>query len=285
VALLEGDLEHYPRKFGKYHLLGPLAQGGMGALYLAVAGDRGLERLMVIKTVLPHLADAEYVARFRDEAKVVVKLSHGNLIPVFDAGLVGADGPTHAGSFDLTYLRCLPNMVVMAPSDENECRQMLHTGFQIDGPAAVRYPRGSGPGVPVQKDLTALPIGKGEVRRRGQRVAILSFGALLKPCVEAAEKLDATVANMRFVKPLDEELVRELAISHEWLVTVEENTILGGAGSAVLEALEKKGIQKKVLQLGLPDRFVDHGDPARLLKECGLDAEGIHASIAIKLAE
>ncbi|HZF24167.1 MAG TPA: 1-deoxy-D-xylulose-5-phosphate synthase [Burkholderiales bacterium] len=201
------------------------------------------------------------------------------------AGLVGADGPTHAGSFDLTYLRCLPNMVVMAPSDENECRQMLHTGFQIDGPAAVRYPRGSGPGVPVQKDLTALTIGKGEVRRRGQRVAILSFGALLKPCVEAAEKLDATVANMRFVKPLDEELIRELAISHEWLVTVEENTILGGAGSAVLEALEKKGIQKKVLQLGLPDRFVDHGDPARLLKECGLDAEGIHASIAIKLAE
>jgi 1-deoxy-D-xylulose-5-phosphate synthase len=201
------------------------------------------------------------------------------------AGLVGADGPTHAGSFDLTYLRCLPNMVVMAPSDENECRQMLYTGFQIDSPAAVRYPRGSGPGVPVLKDLTVLQIGKGEVRRRGQRVAILSFGALLKPCLEAAEKLDATVANMRFVKPLDEELVRELATSHEWLVTVEENTILGGAGGAVLEVLEKKGIQKKVLQLGLPDRFVDHGDPARLLKECGLDAEGIHASIAARLAE
>ena len=201
------------------------------------------------------------------------------------AGLVGADGPTHAGSFDLTYLRCLPNMLVMAPSDENECRQMLYTGFQIDSPAAVRYPRGSGPGVPVLKDLTALPIGKGEVRRRGQRVAILSFGALLKPCLEAAEKLNATVANMRFVKPLDEELVRELAASHEWLVTLEENTILGGAGGAVLEALEKKGIQRKVLQLGLPDRFVDHGDAARLLKECGLDAEGIHASIAIKLAE
>ncbi len=201
------------------------------------------------------------------------------------AGLVGADGPTHAGSFDLSYLRCLPNMVVMAPGDENECRQMLFTGFQIDGPAAVRYPRGSGPGVPVQKDLTALPIGKGEVRRRGQRVAILSFGALLKPCLQAAEELDATVANMRFVKPLDEELVRELAISHEWLVTVEENTILGGAGSAVLETLEKQGFQKKVLQLGLPDRFVDHGDPARLLKECGLDSEGIHASIEAKLAE
>ena len=201
------------------------------------------------------------------------------------AGLVGADGPTHAGSFDLSYLRCLPNMVVMAPSDENECRQMLYTAFQIDGPVAVRYPRGSGPGVPVQKDLTALAIGKGELRRRGQGVAILSFGALLKPCLEAAEKLNATVADMRFVKPLDEELVRELATSHEWLVTVEENTILGGAGSAILEILEKQGTQKKVLQLGLPDRFVDHGDPARLLKECGLDAEGIHKSIAKKLAE
>ena len=201
------------------------------------------------------------------------------------AGLVGADGPTHAGSFDLSYLRCLPGMVVMAPCDENECRQMLYTGFQIDGPVAVRYPRGSGPGVPVQKDLTALPTGKGEVRRRGQRVAILSFGALLKPCLEVAEKIGATVANMRFVKPLDEELVRELASSHEWLVTVEENTILGGAGSAVLETLEKQGIQKRTLQLGLPDRFVDHGDPGRLLKECGLDAEGIHKSIAAKLAE
>jgi 1-deoxy-D-xylulose-5-phosphate synthase len=201
------------------------------------------------------------------------------------AGLVGADGPTHAGSFDLSYLRCLPNMVVMAPSDENECRQMLYTGFQIDGPVAVRYPRGSGPGVPVQKDLKALAIGRGEVRRRGQRVAILSFGALLKPCLDAAEKLNLTVADMRFVKPLDEELVRELATSHQWLVTVEENTILGGAGSAILEILEKQQIQKKVLQLGLPDRFVDHGDPARLLKECGLDSEGIHASIAARLVE
>jgi 1-deoxy-D-xylulose-5-phosphate synthase len=201
------------------------------------------------------------------------------------AGLVGADGPTHAGSFDLSYLRCLPNMVVMAPSDENECRQMLFTGFQIDGPAAVRYPRGTGPGATVQKELTALPIGKGEVRRRGRRVAILSFGALLKPCLDAAEKFDATVADMRFVKPLDEELVRELATSHDWLVTVEENTILGGAGSAVLETIVKQGFEKKVLQLGLPDRFVDHGDPGRLLKECGLDAEGIRASVAAKLAE
>jgi 1-deoxy-D-xylulose-5-phosphate synthase len=201
------------------------------------------------------------------------------------AGLVGADGPTHAGSFDLTYLRCLPNMVVMAPADENECRQMLYTGFQLDGPTAVRYPRGSGPGITPEAVMRALPIGKGEVRRKGRCVAILSFGALLKPCLDAAEKLDATVANMRFVKPLDEDLVRELATSHDYLVTVEENTILGGAGSAVLESLEKQGLPSKVLQLGLPDLFVEHGDPGKLLKQCGLDAEGILASIKTLLAE
>jgi 1-deoxy-D-xylulose-5-phosphate synthase len=201
------------------------------------------------------------------------------------AGLVGADGPTHAGSFDLTYLRCLPNMVVMAPADENECRQMLFTGFQVDGPVAVRYPRGSGPGVAPEPRLQALPMGRGEVRRQGRGVAILAFGALLKPCLEAAAKLDATVANMRFVKPVDEALIRELAASHEHLVTVEENTILGGAGSAVLEVLEKHHISASVLQLGLPDAFIDHGDPAALLKSCGLDAEGIHASIKTFLAE
>jgi len=207
------------------------------------------------------------------------------LFAIDRAGLVGADGPTHAGSFDLSYLRCLPNMTVMAPADENECRQMLYTGFQIDSPVAVRYPRGSGPGVAPATAMQALPIGKGEVRRRGKRIAILSFGALLKPCLDAAEKLDATVANMRFVKPLDEDLVRELAAGHEFLVTVEENTILGGAGSAVLEILEKQGTGKKVLQLGLPDRFIDHGDPGKLLKNCGLDADGIHASIKTLVAE
>ena len=201
------------------------------------------------------------------------------------AGLVGADGPTHAGSFDLTYLRCLPNMIVMAPADENECRQMLYTGFQIDAPVAVRYPRGSGPGVTIQKDMAAMPLGKGEIRRRGSKVAILSFGALLRPCLEAGEKLGATVANMRFVKPLDEELIRELARDHEHLVTVEENTILGGAGSGVLEVLEKQGLQRPTLQLGLPDRFIDHGDPAKLLKDCGLDAEGIRLSIVQFIAE
>ena len=207
------------------------------------------------------------------------------LFAIDRAGLVGADGPTHAGSFDLSYMRCLPNMMVMAPADENECRQMLYTGFQIDSPVAVRYPRGAGPGVVAQTRMQALPIGKGEMRRRGKRIAILSFGALLKPCLDAAEKLDATVANMRFVKPLDEDLIRDLAASHEFLVTVEENTILGGAGSAVLEVLEKQEINKKVLQLGLPDQFIDHGDPVKLLKNCGLDADGIHASIKTLVAE
>jgi 1-deoxy-D-xylulose-5-phosphate synthase len=207
------------------------------------------------------------------------------LFAIDRAGLVGADGPTHAGSFDLSYLRCLPNMMVMAPADENECRQMLYTGFQIDSPVAVRYPRGAGPGVVAETGMRALPVGKGEVRRHGRRIAILSFGALLKPCLDAAEKLDATVANMRFVKPLDEDLIRELAVSHEYLVTVEENTILGGAGSAVLEVLEKQGTGREVLQLGLPDRFIDHGDPAKLLQACGLDADGILASIKTLVAE
>jgi 1-deoxy-D-xylulose-5-phosphate synthase len=207
------------------------------------------------------------------------------LFAIDRAGLVGADGPTHAGSFDLTYLRCLPNMVVMAPSDENECRQMLYTGFTIDTPVAVRYPRGSGPGVAIEKGMHALPLGKGEIRRRGEKTAILSFGSLLAPCLDAGEKLNTTVANMRFVKPLDENLIRELAQGHTHLVTVEENTVLGGAGSGVLEVLEKLGLQKKVLQLGLPDRFVDHGDPAKLLTECGLDAQGIRQSIVKFIAE
>ncbi|SFZ79014.1 1-deoxy-D-xylulose-5-phosphate synthase [Chitinimonas taiwanensis] len=195
------------------------------------------------------------------------------------AGLVGADGPTHAGSFDISFLRCIPNMAVLCPADENECRQMLYTAFQMDQPTAVRYPRGTGPGAQVEKAFTALPVGKGELRRRGQRVAILSFGSLLMPALKAAEALDATVANMRWAKPLDVALVLELAASHDYLVTLEENAIMGGAGSAVLEALNAAGVAKRVLQLGLPDRYVDHGDPALLLAECGLDAAGVEASI------
>ncbi len=207
-------------------------------------------------------------------------------------GLVGADGATHNGSFDISYLRCLPNMTVMTPSDENECRQMLFTAFQMNSPAAVRYPRGTGPGTAIQKEMQALPVGKGEIRRHGKKlallskkIAILAFGSMVKPALDAAEDLDATVANMRFVKPLDEALVAQLAGSHDLLVTVEENVIMGGAGSAVLEALQRRRIKAAVLQLGLPDRFIDHGDPALQLKRCGLDKDGILAAIRAKLAE
>jgi 1-deoxy-D-xylulose-5-phosphate synthase len=200
-------------------------------------------------------------------------------------GLVGADGATHNGSFDLSYLRCLPNMTVMAPSDENECRQMLYTAFQMNTPAAVRYPRGSGPGVAVQKEMTALPVGRGELRRQGAgNVAILAFGSMLAPALAVAGEFDATVANMRFVKPLDENLVRELAGKHDLLVTIEENVVMGGAGSAVLEALQRHGCATPVLQLGLPDRFIDQGDPALQLASVGLDAAGIAASIRARLA-
>jgi 1-deoxy-D-xylulose-5-phosphate synthase len=195
------------------------------------------------------------------------------------AGLVGADGATHAGNYDLAFLRCIPNMVVMAASDENECRQMLSTAYQYPGPAAVRYPRGSGVGATVQNDLQTLPLGKGEIRREGKGVAILAFGTMLAPALGAAEQLNATVANMRFIKPLDVELVRQLAEQHDALVTVEEGCIMGGAGAAVSEALAAAGIVKPVLHLGLPDRFVDHGDAAQLLAQCGLDAPGIAASI------
>ena len=203
------------------------------------------------------------------------------------AGLVGADGATHAGAFDIAYLRCIPNMSVLTPSDENECRQSLYTAFLQDSPVAVRYPRGSGAGVAIQKEMTAIPFGTGEIRREtarapgqpGKRIAILAFGTLLYPALAAAEKLDATVANMRFAKPLDVALVTDLARRHDAIVTVEEGSVMGGAGSAVLEALAAARIEIAVLVLGLPDVFVEHGDPAKLLAQCGLDAAGIEHSI------
>ncbi len=198
-------------------------------------------------------------------------------------GVVGGDGQTHNGAFDYAYLRTVPNLVVMAPSDENECRQMLTTGYQLSGPSAVRYPRGAGPGVAVQKDFHSIPVGKAELRRQGKRIAILAFGSMLKPALEAAEKLDATVANMRFVKPIDSDMVKRLAETHDLLVTVEEHQIMGGAGSAVLEVLSKTNT--KALLLGLPDRFIDHGDSAKLLSSVGLDAEGIVKSIRTAITE
>ena len=200
-------------------------------------------------------------------------------------GVVGGDGQTHNGAFDYAYLRTVPNLTLMAPADENECRQMLFTGYQLNSPAAVRYPRGSGPGVTPQKEFSPISIGKGEVRRQGRRIAILAFGSMLKPALEAAEKLDATVANMRFIKPLDTALVKRLAETHEQLVTIEEHQIMGGAGSAVCEALAALGIEKKVLLLGLPDRFIDHGDSAKLLSGVGLDAQGIEQSVRSVIPE
>lgn len=201
------------------------------------------------------------------------------------AGLVGADGPTHAGSFDLSYLRCIPNIVIMAPSDENECRQMLYTAYQHHGPTAVRYPRGGGPGAIIEEHMQLLPLGKGEIRRQGKRVAILAFGSMLTPALQAADTLDATVANMRFVKPLDIALVSELAHSYELIVTVEENAIMGGAGAAVMEAMQDMNIHTPVLCLGLPDTFIEHGVHETMLEQCGLNATGIAAAIEKKLTK
>jgi 1-deoxy-D-xylulose-5-phosphate synthase len=195
------------------------------------------------------------------------------------AGIVGADGATHAGVYDIPFLRCIPNVSVACPADENECRQLLTTAHQQDHAVAVRYPRGAGAGVPVQPGLQPLPFGKGEVRREGQGVALLAFGTLLYPALKAADNLNATVANMRWAKPLDVALVLELARTHQALVTLEEGTVLGGAGSAVLEALQAAGVQCPVQVLGIPDVFTEHGDPAKLLAEMGLDAAGIEASV------
>ncbi len=199
------------------------------------------------------------------------------------AGLVGADGATHNGAFDLAYLRCIPNMTVMTPADENECRQMLYTAFVLNTPAAVRYPRGTGPGVEIVKSMQALPLGKGELRRQGKRVAILAFGSMLKPSLEAAAELDATVANMRFLKPLDAVLVEQLAAEHELLVSVEEGAVTGGGGSAVAECLAAKKLSRPLLQLGLPDSFVDHGDTGLLLASLGLDKAGIVSAVRARL--
>jgi 1-deoxy-D-xylulose-5-phosphate synthase len=195
------------------------------------------------------------------------------------AGLVGADGATHAGNYDIAYLRCIPNMVLMAASDENECRRMLSTAFHYPGPAAVRYPRGAGPGVAIEGALSTIEIGKGEIRREGKDVAVLAFGSMLGPALAAGDALGATVANMRFVKPLDLDLAVRLAREHARLVTVEEGSTMGGAGAAVAEALAAAGIARPLLMLGLPDRFIEHGDPAALLASVGLDAAGIVASI------
>ncbi|MBW8365140.1 MAG: 1-deoxy-D-xylulose-5-phosphate synthase [Rhizobium sp.] len=201
------------------------------------------------------------------------------MLAIDRAGLVGADGPTHAGSFDLSFLRCIPNMLIAAPSDENECRALLTTAFLHEGPSAVRYPRGSGVGATIDAGLDAVEIGKGVLRRRGHDVALIAFGSLVAPALQAAGTLDASVADMRFVKPLDLDLLRELAHGHRLLVTLEENAVAGGAGAGVAEALADLGVIMPILHLGLPDTFIEHGDPARMLADCGLDAAGIEHAV------
>lgn len=205
------------------------------------------------------------------------------LFAIDRGGVVGADGATHGGFFDLSYLRSVPNLVVMTPSDENECRQMLTTGFKLDQPAAVRYPRGNGIGIEVNSELTTLPIGKAEFRRQGKQIVFLVFGTLLHTALSAAEQLNASVVNMRFVKPLDVEMVLNMAKSHELIVTLEENVIMGGAGSAVNETLHANGISASVLNLGLPDHFLEHGTQTEILADCDLDVAGIVRSVTRRL--
>ena len=205
------------------------------------------------------------------------------------AGLVGEDGPTHAGAYDLSFMRCLPNLIIAAPSDENECRQLLETCWQHPGPAAVRYPRGTGPGSVIDREPAPLAIGRGVIRRPGERVAILNFGARLQDAMQAAEQLsaqgdvNATVVDMRWVKPLDAELIRELATAHELFVTLEEHAVAGGAGSAVAEFLHQDGLRNAMLMLGIRDAYIEHGSPTEMLADCGLDAAGIAASIRQRL--
>jgi 1-deoxy-D-xylulose-5-phosphate synthase len=205
------------------------------------------------------------------------------LFAIDRAGLVGEDGPTHAGAYDLSFLRCIPNMVIMTPSNENECRLLLSTGYQYPGPAAVRYPRGTGPGAAINKTLEEVAIGKALVRRQGCGIALFAFGSMVNPALACAERLDATLVDMRFVKPLDEALILEFASQYELLVTIEENALPGGAGSAVNELLIREAVSTPIMNLGLPDRFIDQGKPAEQLADCGLDENGIEAAIKVRL--
>jgi len=280
-AMREGSgMVEFERRFPlRYHDVGIAEQHAV--TFAAGLACEGLKPVVAIYST--------FLQRAYDQLIHDVALQNLPVVFALDrAGIVGADGPTHAGAYDIAYLRCIPNMSVMTPADENECRQLLYTAFRQDHPTAVRYPRGSGAGVAVQAEMTEIELGKGELRRestsRGQRIAILAFGTLLHPALKVGERLDATVANMRFVKPLDVALVSELARNHDAIVTVEEGCVMGGAGSAVLEALQSAAIDTPVLMLGLPDEFVEHGDPAKLLAQCGLDAAGIEQSILRRFA-
>jgi 1-deoxy-D-xylulose-5-phosphate synthase len=277
-AMKEGsDLVAFADKFPERYFDVAIAEQHAVTLAAGMACDGAMPVVAIYST---------FLQRAYDQLIHDVAVQHLDVLFAIDrAGLVGEDGPTHAGSFDISYLRCIPGMLVMTPSDENELRQMLTTGYHFDGPAAVRYPRGSGPNTPIDPALESLEIGKGLVRRRGQKTALLVFGVQLAEALKVGETLDATVVDMRFVKPLDEALVRELTASHELLVTIEENVIMGGAGSAVSEFLAQQGLLKPVLHLGLPDSYVEHAKPAQMLAECGLDEAGIEAAVRQRLAQ
>ncbi|MFY9513133.1 MAG: 1-deoxy-D-xylulose-5-phosphate synthase [Rubrivivax sp.] len=271
-AMREGSgmVEFHKRFPKRYHDVGIAEQHAV--TFAAGMACEGLKPVVAIYST--------FLQRGYDQLVHDVAIQNLPVVFALDrGGLVGADGATHAGAYDIAYVRCIPNCSMLTPSDENECRQALSTAFRQNHPVAVRYPRGSGVGAEIDKGLSDWPWGKGLTRRKGSRIAILAFGTVLHPALAAAQNLDATVADMRFVKPLDEALVLELARSHEALVTIEEGCVMGGAGSAVLECLAANGLALPVLQLGLPDQFIEHGDPAKLLSLCGLDAAGIEASI------
>jgi len=272
-AMREGSgmVEFHQRYPGRYYDVGIAEQHAV--TFAAGMACEGVKPVVAIYST--------FLQRAYDQLIHDVALQNLPVVFALDrAGLVGADGATHAGAYDIAFIRCIPNMSLACPADERECRQLLTTAYEQDHPVAVRYPRGSGAGVAPLATLDGLPFGKAEVRRQGRRIAILAFGTLLYPALQAAEKLDATVVNMRWAKPLDTELLLQLAAEHEALVTVEEGCIMGGAGSAVAEALHAAGVQRPLLQLGLPDTFIEHGDPAKLLALQGLDAQGIEHAIA-----
>ena len=272
-AMREGSgmVEFHKRFPERYHDVGIAEQHAV--TFAAGMACEGLKPVVAIYST--------FLQRGYDQLIHDVALQNLPVVFALDrAGLVGADGATHAGAYDIPFLRCIPNMSIACPADENECRKLLTSAFEQDHPVAVRYPRGAGAGVAVEAGLQSLPLGKGEVRRDGKGVAILAFGTLLFPALEAADKLGCTVVNMRWAKPLDVELIRRMAATHEALVTLEEGAVMGGAGSAVLEVLHAAGVAMPVLQLGLADEFIEHGDPAKLLSLQGLDAAGIEAAVS-----
>ncbi|NBU43705.1 MAG: 1-deoxy-D-xylulose-5-phosphate synthase [Betaproteobacteria bacterium] len=277
-AMREGSgLVEFERRFpDRYYDVGIAEQHAL--TFAAGLACEGIKPVVAIYST--------FLQRAYDQLIHDVALQHLPMVLALDrAGIVGADGATHAGVYDIPFLRCIPHVSIACPADENECRQLLTTAYQQDHAVAVRYPRGAGVGALVQPGLPSLPFGQGEIRRRGQGVALLAFGTLLYPALQAAETLQATVANMRWAKPLDTDLLFELARTHQALVTVEEGAVMGGAGSAVLEALAHAGIQVPVLTLGIADVFTEHGDPAKLLAQMGLDAAGIGASVRERFPE